>query len=135
MLNRLSRGDQITLAGAAVLVISLFLPWYGIKSGGIDLGGLGTASAFEAMDLLDLLLLVIGVGAIVLTLLAARGGLKTDAGPLVAAGGALAVLIILFRIVDQPGPNDFIVVKYGAFLGLIAAAVMAGGKAIAARLG
>lgn len=133
MLDRLSRGDQITIAGAVVLLISLFLPWYGIKTGGIDLGGLGTASAFEAMEFLDLLLFLLGAGAIALTILGARGGLKADARTLAAAAGGLAALIIVFRIIDQPGPNDLIGVKFGAFIGLIGAVVMAGSQAIAAK--
>lgn len=130
----LTRGAQITIAGAAVLVISLFMSWYGVDAGGIDLGGLDvTANAFQSMDLLDIVLLLLGIGAIGLTIFAARGDVNVDAGVLTSAAGALAALIILFRIVDQPGPNNLIGVKYGAFVGLIGALVMAGAKAIDAR--
>ena len=41
--------------------------------------------------------------------------------------GALAALLILYRIVNQPGPNDVVEVELGAWLGLLAALVIAGG--------
>jgi outer membrane biosynthesis protein TonB len=37
----------------------------------------------------------------------------------VAALGALTTLIVLWRIINQPGPNDFINVEYGAYIGLL----------------
>jgi drug/metabolite transporter (DMT)-like permease len=48
--------------------------------------------------------------------------------------GALAVLLILYRIVDQPGPNDAVDVEAAAWLGLAAAAIVAGGGARSLRV-
>ena len=41
--------------------------------------------------------------------------------------GALATLLVLYRILNQPGPNDFIEVKLGAFLGFLAVLAIAAG--------
>ena len=41
--------------------------------------------------------------------------------------GALATLLILYRIINQPGPNDIVDVELGAWLGLLAAIVITGG--------
>jgi hypothetical protein len=41
--------------------------------------------------------------------------------------GALATLLILYRIVNQPGPNEIVDVQLGAWLGLLAAVVVTAG--------
>jgi hypothetical protein len=46
---------------------------------------------------------------------------------LTTVGGAIAALLILYRIVNQPGPNDAVDVDPGAWLGLAAAAITAAG--------
>ena len=45
---------------------------------------------------------------------------------LTATAGTLAFVLLVLRVlVFQPGPNDLIVVRYGAWLGLLAALVLA----------
>ena len=46
---------------------------------------------------------------------------------LTIVAGTLAALLILYRIVNQPGPNAAIEVEAGAWLGLLAAVVAAAG--------
>ncbi len=47
---------------------------------------------------------------------------------IVTAFGALVTLIVLYRILNQPGPNDFITVEFGAYLGfLLCVGITAGG--------
>ena len=41
--------------------------------------------------------------------------------------GALATLLVLYRILNQPGPNDFVEVKFGAFLGFLSVLAIAAG--------
>jgi hypothetical protein len=41
-----------------------------------------------------------------------------------AALGGLTTLIILWRIVNQPGDNDLVNVDYGAYIGLVLAGAM-----------
>lgn len=132
--SRLSVGDQIAAASGVVLLISLFLPWYGID---VNLGGIATgsasASAWEALGFIDILLFLVAVVAIGVPVAKAAGSLPNDVpGPLlVLAAGGLAVLLVLFRIIDLPTPDlgggiDFSR-KWGIFLGLIAAVGVAYG--------
>jgi hypothetical protein len=126
--SRLSLGDQIAAVSGVVLLIALFLPWYGVD---VNLGGIASgsadASAWEALGFIDILLFLVAVVAIGVPVAKAAGSLPDDVpGPLlVLAAGALAVLLILFRIIDLPTPDlgggvDFSR-KFGIFLGLIAA--------------
>jgi hypothetical protein len=48
------------------------------------------------------------------------------ASVLTATGGTLAFIALALRaLVFQPGPNDIVVLRYGAWLGLLAALVLA----------
>ena len=40
-----------------------------------------------------------------------------------SCAGFLAVLLVLFRLLDQPGSNELVAVKYGAWIGLVGALV------------
>jgi len=136
MPSSLSRGAQIAGAAAVVLLIDLFLAWYGASIGG-NLGAtaksLGvdtsvTASAWEAFSWTDLLLFLTVVAALAWVGLTIMGNENAGQARMAAAGlAAFATLIVLYRIVNQPGPNDIIDVKYGAFLGLIAVGAIAFG--------
>ena len=44
-----------------------------------------------------------------------------------SALGALATLLVLYRILNQPGPNEFFEVKLGAFLGFLSVLAIAVG--------
>jgi hypothetical protein len=128
MSTSLSRGQQIAGAAAAVLLIDMFLSWYGLDLGPLEgvAGGLDTtASAWQAFDFIDLLLLltVLATGAWVGA--AATNNELAGQLKLAATGlGALCTLLVLYRIVNQPGPNDVIQVKYGVFVGLLACAAI-----------
>jgi hypothetical protein len=132
--SKLSIGDQIAAVSGVVLLISLFLPWYGVdvNIAGIAAGS-ASASAWEALDFIDILLFLVALVAIGVPVAKATGSLPADVpGPLlVLVAGGLAVLLVLFRIVDLPTPDlgggiDFSR-KWGIFLGLIAAVGVAYG--------
>ncbi len=128
--SKLSVGDQIAAVSGIVLVVALFLPWYGVE---VDLGGIATgsasATAWEALDFIDILLFLIALVAIGVPVAKATGNLPDDVpGPMVVlAAGGLAVLLVVFRLIDLPtGGVDVegidVTRKFGIFLGLIAAA-------------
>jgi hypothetical protein len=131
--SKLSIGDQIAAVSGAVLLIALFLPWYGIDVNVSGLSGSASASAWEALGFIDILLFLVAVVAIGVPVAKAAGSLPDDVpGPLlVLAAGGLAVLLVLFRLIDMPTPDfgggiDFSR-KWGIFLGLIAAVGVAYG--------
>jgi hypothetical protein len=126
--SKLSLGDQIAAVSGIVLLIALFLPWYGVD---VNLGGLSaseSANAWEALDFIDILLFLVALVAIGVPVAKAAGSLPPDVpGPMIVlAAGGLAVLLVLFRLIDLPTPDvdgsgiDFSR-KFGIFLGLIAA--------------
>lgn len=118
---RVSTGSKILLGAGLLLLIDLFLPWQGV-----DLGfgfGSANASGFTGIGIL--------VGLLVIAMLAWEGilaagvnmNLGTMSPGLISAilGGAVA----LFTLIKFLTSLDFI--KFGAFIGLILALVIAYG--------
>jgi hypothetical protein len=128
-LRRLRLGEWVAAGGGVALIASLFLDWYGAS---VDVGeGFELRvgfSAWEAFDVLDVVLVLIGLLAIGLAVLQATRdspAMPVGAGVLTVVFGALAVLLVVYRLIDQPGPNELIEVRTGAWVGLVAAIVIA----------
>jgi len=133
--SKLSFGEMVAGVSGALLIIFMFiLDWWGydVGSGGVEVSA--GASAFQWLSFLDIVLFLIGAIAVGLAVARATGNMPNDLpqppGLIVTAAGALAVLIILFRILvpgdgpagDLGGLSDLDATrKIGAFLGLIAA--------------
>ena len=118
----------------------LILDWWGYDVGAGGFSGSAGASAFQWLSFLDIVLFLIGAIAVGAAIARATGSMPSDLpqppGLIVAGAGALAVLIILFRILipgdgpagDLGGLVDLDATrKIGAFLGLIAAGGIAFG--------
>jgi hypothetical protein len=107
----------IAAVGGAVLVITLFLSWISI--------GDASASGWETFDFVDIVLLVIGIGAAVVGAAYATGAtlpVSWLTPELLKWDGVVATTIVLTYIVE--GDN----LAFGAFLALLAAlAILAGG--------
>jgi uncharacterized membrane protein YhaH (DUF805 family) len=118
----------------------MFFDWFGAKvegvpgfSGSIEAGG----SAWDALDVIPIFLMLAIVAAIavaVIRLTDADVEPPVSMNAIVAVLGGLAVLLILYRIIDPPGDGDAlagvgvdITLKLGIFLGLLAAAGIAYG--------
>jgi len=113
-MGRLRDEEWIAGAGGIALLASMFLHWY------------EPATAWEAFSLLDVVLAVLALAPLALVALQATRespSLPVAFSVLTVVAGALASLLILYRIVDQPGPNDLVDVQLGAWLGLLAALV------------
>jgi hypothetical protein len=131
---RLTTGDIIAGVGGIVLLISLFLPWYGVS---VDVAGFSASesgSGWEALGFIDILLFLIAVAAIGIVAAKAAGALPPDLpAPVILLGlGALAVLLVLYRIIDIPVDGDVpaevdLSRKVGIFIALLASAAVAYG--------
>ncbi len=138
--GRLSQGQLIAAIGAVALLVAMFLPWIGVIGpslpSGVNLppgvpsgvtGGGSTSDNIWQGSTLDVYLLITAVVALLPALMA-----LTDAAEefsFVSAATFLfgvvgAILVIAFLTVDFPDGADR---KYGAFIGLAAALVIAFG--------
>ena len=126
--NRLSRGEQIAGVAAVLLLIDMFLNWYsanisGALSAAASRFGVDTSvnawQSFSTTDLLIFLTILVTLAMIGMRVMARNANLPVSLPLVVAALGALTTLIVLWRIINQPGPNDFINVEYGAYIGLL----------------
>ncbi|HEX6583780.1 MAG TPA: hypothetical protein VF056_09255 [Thermoleophilaceae bacterium] len=132
--SKLTTGDIIAGVGAVVLLISLFLPWYGVS---VDVAGFSASesgSGWEVLGSIDILLFLISVAAIAVVAAKAAGALPADIpAPVVLLGlGALAVLLVIYRIIDIPTEGDVpdqvdLSRKVGIFIALLGAAAVAYG--------
>jgi hypothetical protein len=131
-MRRLRDGEWIAGAGAVALLAAMFLHWYALDL--VSFGPLGEgvpeATAWQAFGVLDVVLALLAL--VPLALVFTQATRPSPAIPvflsvMTVLAGALAALLILYRIVNQPGPNDIVDVQAGAWLGLLAALVVTGG--------
>ncbi len=136
-MERLSKGDMISLGGAVALFISLFSPWYGVDTGDIpggvpdfakDLVGNFSVSGFEAFRFIDIVLVLLAIGSGALIILCNMGKIDRSLKRLVESVGSFAALAVLFRLFIHPA--DGLGVKWGIFLALIGAVAIALGQSL-----
>jgi hypothetical protein len=139
-LGKLRRGEMIAAVGGIVLLVTMFfVDWY---AGGADVstpfGDVSVNSAgFGPWDgqgftgtIADLVILAAAIAAIGLAVVTATSrtvALPVAASALTAGLGIAAVVMVLLRMVFQPGPNEFIELRFGIWLALISCAVIAYG--------
>jgi hypothetical protein len=147
-LDRLSRGEQIAAVSAILLFVFMFFDWFGVEVSGVpgfsgEVAG-GGGSAWDALDVIPLFLMaaiVAAVGVAVVRLTDADLEPPVSLNAIVAALGALAVLLILYRIIDPPGGGGTgfegvevdTTLKLGIFLALLSAIGIAYGGYSAMR--
>ena len=126
---------RLVVLGGALLALSLLLPWYRQAAGGISV----TISGFDALTLIDLVLLVVGAASAVIGVLtlnqgSARRPVSGTAGTLVAAAGAVAFVLVVFRLLVVPmgGLELDIERSFGLLLAFASSVLLAGGAAGAA---
>jgi len=153
----LRTGHLVALGGAALALASLWAPWYRVdldalrqalqQQPGFNGTSLGSfvasiaallphsisGDAWQTLHRLDLLV-AFASGAAIVALLAAAGGLGTgirverDAAARVAvAAGAVCALFVAGRVMNPPGPNAYLDVRWGAWACLLGCALMVAG--------
>jgi hypothetical protein len=143
--SRLRAGEWTAAAGAAGLLVALFLPWFGIELPGpagnlVDAGLVdeGGTSGWSNLGWVTIALALAAIGCAAwlaaATALARPVAQQVAAGVLTPTAGTLALLALALRaLVFQPGPNDLVVVRYGAWLGLLAALALTVGGWLAIK--
>jgi len=100
LLRPLTEHERLAVAGAVIVVASIFLPWYGVTlAGGLTKTALGTFGLIEAA-----LLLTVGAAAFLIVICSRGYSLPRPLheGTLLVAAGAWAVLLIAYRMLDRP---------------------------------
>jgi hypothetical protein len=121
-------GEYYGFAGSAVLLLSLFLPWYGTSSNpNAEINGArGTFNAFQTFKLLDILLVGACTAPFILAWIIARGhALNWRPGEVTMIVGMTAFVLIFLNgiILGKPGdPDSEIQLKIGWFIGLLGSA-------------
>jgi hypothetical protein len=131
----LRAGEWTAAVGAAALVVTLFLPWFDVElpnDGALVVVGLvsGSDDGWSNLGWLTIALLLAAIGCaawLAFANAAARPVAQAVAASvLTATAGTVAFVALALRVlIFQPGPNDLIVLRYGAWLGLLAALVLA----------
>jgi len=136
---------RTSVIGAGAVAVALWAPWYAIDFGPAARGAVGAqtdtlpgavgdftrqllsmipahieATAWQAFEKTDVVLLVCAIVAIVAALLD-----RMDVVGL--AGGGAAVLTIV-QMLDRPGPSELISLQWGPWLALLGAAVILAGS-------
>ena len=116
-MRRIRAGEVVAGAAGVVLLAAMFLSWYSVSSRDDSL------TAWEAFSVVDVLLALVALLGIALALseVVGRGPALPVAIGVVTTTLALAgTLLLAYRILNQPGPNDLIGVEPGAYVGLLA---------------
>jgi len=95
--RRLRAGEWIVAVSGAVLLVSLFVPWY------------GDASGWEALTVIDLLLALVALAAVALLAVAASQevpAVPVAVSALVALAGLVGLVLVLLRVASLPDGAD-----------------------------
>jgi hypothetical protein len=135
-LSKLRSGELVAAVGGIVLLISLlFLNWYGV-GGTVDtpFGSFNVGGDFGAWDhqgffgtianLIILAAALVAIGLAVITATSRTVALPAASSAITAGFGVAAVVLILGRMLMQPGPNGSVDLKFGIYLALIGAAAI-----------
>lgn len=129
-IESLSNGLKLAGGSAVLLFIVMFFPWFGASVEGFGGAGLDArATAWQAFEVIDIVMFLIIVAVVLLTAaLAADLGaaLPVDAATVITALGAIALILVFYRFLDTPFDLER---RYGLFLGILfSAGIVVGGR-------
>jgi hypothetical protein len=131
---RLSRSEWTAVAGGLLLIVAVFLPWYGTSENPnavID-GGRGDFSAWQVHPILRWLLLLAALAPLILAWIVLRDHeLSWPRGEMTAVVAMTALGLVLYvGLVSRPGePRAQISLQIGWFLAVIGIVLMMVGGA------
>jgi len=115
---------------AACLLLTMFLPWYGLQSVSRKAESITstTISAFGDVSFVEAAIFLVAVGVIVMLIARAEGRdfqLPGGDGTIVMLAGGWAALLIFYRVFDRPPGNGYPVsIEWGFFLAFVAAGAL-----------
>jgi hypothetical protein len=137
-LARLGRPEVIALAGAVLLALGLFLPWYETNPSNpnatID-GTRGSLSGWQVQSVLRFALLAVAVAPFVLAWIVVREHeLSWPRGEMTAVLAMVALVLTLYvGVVDKPGePSGEIALRAGWFAAVLGCILECAGGALRA---
>lgn len=138
--NRLRRGEWLAAASAVLLLVSLFLTWFGFPDRVFEATAVRrldehSTNAWETFGFLDLFLaFTVAVALTLAVVTAAEESVALSVGAAVATAtiSSVATLFVAYRLVNEPGDGT-LDVEYGAILGLIAVVGIAAGAWLSLR--
>jgi hypothetical protein len=143
---RWSRGELVAGVSTAVLFVALFLPWFGLSVGGVNLGGTGIPGlSLDALDADGWMYITLLVALALMAYLVLRAMLEdlrlpVDRWQALAGATGLNLLLTAIAFAAIPGGASIGGISaysytwsYGAFIGLLAALAAAGGAALHRR--
>lgn len=146
-LRRLRFGDWVMAGGGLAVLIVMFLGWYRpaeavetpVRGGQILVfeGELNAWQAFTVVDVVLALAAVLALVAFVVTLSQPTAAMPLALGVFTALVGTLALLLVVMRMIWPPdiGTGDLVATERlaGAWVGLVAITVLAGGALASIR--
>jgi hypothetical protein len=140
-LRRVRVGEWLAAVSGVVLLVSLFLPWYGLDLGsgssgnGVTFyGDLGTASGWESLSAIDILLAFVAASGVLLAVVTATQpvpAVPIALSALVSLSGLIGLVLVLLRALDLPdwaGTRE-----WGLWLGLAGTIGIIAGSLLAMR--
>lgn len=145
--SRLRPGEIVAAVGALLLFIFMFFfKWYGVSlpggqqqlanALGVDTGALAVNGwhGHTVLRWLMLLTIIAALGLAFLTATQRTVALPVTMAVVVTALAALLTVLLAYRvIINEPGPNQYIDVKIGSWLGLLASALITYGGYLSMR--
>jgi hypothetical protein len=132
--GRLSRSEWIAVSGGLLLMVAVFLPWYGTSDNpnAVLDGGRGDFSAWQVHPILRWLLLAAALAPLILAYIVLRDHeLSWPRGEMTAVVAMAALGLVLYNgIVTRPGePRAQISLQIGWFLAVAGIVLMMVGGA------
>jgi hypothetical protein len=132
--GRLSRSEWIAVSGGLLLIVAIFLPWYGTSDNPNALidGERGDFSAWQVHPILRWLLLAAALAPLILAYIVLRDHeLSWPRGEMTAVVAMAALGLVLYNgVVTRPGePRAQISLQIGWFLALVGIVLMIVGGA------
>jgi hypothetical protein len=127
----MSRDQRIAAISAVGLLVTMFLPWYGLQSLNPKTRAIYShnINAFGDVSFVEAAVFLVAAGVLVLLFARAEGrdfNMPGGDGTIVALAGGWAVVLIFYRVFDRPGGHGYPVgIQWGFFLAFVAAGSLA----------